>query len=165
MPTVREPVLCNKAVLKNVKGIIYTCLSSKGVPVNIPTAIHPTMDSLGAGGRFPSFEAVLGVNAKLHESWVSCTDGNGKTHHFLVAAQYRPGQPVNQALKDVLPEVTWKGDLIVMHGGVASFVVNMGRASYRELAKQAVCKFLLEAAPLATHAFQHNAPLIIPTSM
>ncbi|KAI0363408.1 hypothetical protein BV20DRAFT_958380 [Pilatotrama ljubarskyi] len=164
MPSVRAALDCPKPLLKNVKGIVYRRPSDKGVPVNVPTAIHPVRDCL-AVPRFPSFEAILGLDAELHETWVSCPDALGRPCRFLVAAQYHPGHEDNRALKRILPEIAWKGDLVVMRGGTAYFIVNMGDATHRELAERAVRKFLLETAPIVAHAAEHNIPLLIPTAM
>ncbi|KAH9858475.1 hypothetical protein C2E23DRAFT_716809 [Lenzites betulinus] len=164
MPSVRIALKCHSPLLKNIKGVLYSGRANKGAPVNVPTAIHPTRDSL-AVPRFPSFEAILGPGVTLYESWVTCQDTLGKVHRFLVAALYNPTQEVNGALKHVLPEVVWRGDLIVMRGGSAYFVVNMGDAAHRELAERAVRKFLLEAAPIVGHAVEHEVPIVIPTAM
>lgn len=148
--------------------------------VQVPTAIHPTR-----AGRdhpnFPSFEAILGADVTLHETWVTCVDTTGREHRFLIAAQYCADCEVNAALKHVLPEVDWRGSLVVMRGGYRSFVVNMGGSVLKKLALAAVHKyvslwsyvhgplhsyrFLFETAYLVAASVQQGTPLIIPVEL
>lgn len=85
-------------------------------------------------------EAILGPGPDLHETWVTCAEPDGSRYRFLIAARYREDWEVNSALRSVLPEVAWKGDLLVMRGGTMLSVVNMGNAVYRERAERAVRK-------------------------
>ncbi|KAI9059352.1 hypothetical protein FKP32DRAFT_1580004 [Trametes sanguinea] len=164
MPSVRAPLECTKPLLKNVKGVLYSRRSRKPVPVNVPTAIHPTRDCM-AVPRFPSFEAILGLDTELHETWVSYQDDLGKVYRFLIAAQYNPNGEVNEALRRLAPQVSWRGDLLVMRGGATCFVVHMGDTGHRVLAERAVCKFLLQAANLVARAVEDNVDLVLPTEM
>lgn len=164
--------------------MIYAGDGLRPTVVRVPTATHPTRDGPG-NPSYPSFEAFLGSDGRLHETWVTCQDATGREHRFLVAAQYCAGSEVNVALKGVLPEVEWKGGLIVMRGGCRSFVVHMGDSVMKSLAHAAVHKyvltpvcncgqrmadvdasrFLFETAPLVAHSNQHNAPLEIPVKL
>lgn len=168
--------------MKPVIGIVYSQDKRQGGPIQVPTATHPTHDC-AANPSFPSFEAILGADNRLHETWVTMVDGLGREHRFLIAAQYCAGCEVNRALNGVLPGVDWRGELIVMRGGRRSFVVNMGNAPYKQLARTAVrkyvisrstvfcfsytftlCRFLTEARPLVAHAMQNNLPVQIPVA-
>ncbi|KAI9059816.1 hypothetical protein FKP32DRAFT_1579137 [Trametes sanguinea] len=161
MPSLRSPVRCKKPVLKMITGVVFAHDAHRSSPVGVPTAVHPTQDG-PANPNFPSFEAVLGTDSVVHETWVTCQDTAGREHRFLIAAQYRPECEVNTALKRVLPEAEWRGGLIVMRGGMRAFVVNMGDSGFRTLAETAVFKFLFETAPFITAHVQQNAALNIP---
>ena len=71
---------------------------------------------------------------------MTCQDSTGHEHRFLIAAQYSLDFEVNAGLRDVLPEVEWRGGLVVMRGGHHVFVVGMGGSRYKSLAEQAVRK-------------------------
>lgn len=158
MPSVRTPLECRKVstvqalrsprdivdsvfqpVVKIITAVAYNRGSRKGVNAHIPTAIHPTRDGL-AVPRFPAVEAILGPGPDLHETWVTCEEPDGSHYRFLIAARYREDWEANSALHSMLPEVSWKGDLVVMRGGIMLFVVNMGDSVYRERAERAVRK-------------------------
>lgn len=127
--------------MKAVTGVIYAETARRAAPVQVPTALHPTRDGADAPS-FPSFEAVLGAGTQLHEAWIAFEDALGKEHRFLIAAQYSAACAINIALKTVLPEVDWKGGLIVMRGGRSAFVVNMGSSAYKQLARRAVLQYV-----------------------
>ncbi|KAI0822490.1 hypothetical protein BC628DRAFT_1412231 [Trametes gibbosa] len=161
MPTVRTALKCKNPVLKSVTAVLYGMEKRRSTLVAVPTATHPTHDGF-ANPSFPSFEAILGAEVNLHETWIFLVDGTGREHRFLIAAQYSPTYEVNQALKTSYPELNWRGGLIVMRGGCQSFVVNMGCLAFKQLASVAVRKFLAETAPLVANSIQNNVPLEIP---
>ncbi|KAI0755742.1 hypothetical protein C8Q74DRAFT_1373493 [Fomes fomentarius] len=115
--------------------------------------------------RFPGFESVLETGTKLHETWVTCEDVSGKAFRFLIAAQYRADFQVNRALLQVLPEVSWRGGLLVMLGGEVFSVVKMKDRFQRDMTERAVRKYLLETAAVIVHAATDNVPLLLPTEM
>ncbi|PIL32239.1 hypothetical protein GSI_05484 [Ganoderma sinense ZZ0214-1] len=163
MPAVRTPVKFKEFQLKPIGGVVYAHDRRHSAPVQVPTIMHPTRDGR-ENARFPSFEAILGPG-QMHECWVTCQDSTGRDHRFLIAAQYSEGADVNLALKRVLPEVEWRGGLIVMRGGCHVFVVGMGGSVYRALAEQAVRKYLIETAPLVIQAVQGGDELVLPTEL
>ncbi|KAH9893355.1 hypothetical protein C8Q73DRAFT_791218 [Cubamyces lactineus] len=163
MPSVRTKLECAKPLLKNVKGLLFS-RAYRAFTVDVPTVIHPTRDCL-AVPRFPCFETILGAGLEIYETWVTYEDGLGSLYRFLIAAHYDPAREINTALRTIVPNTTWRGDLIVMRGGTAVFVVNMGDSEYRVMAARAVRTFLLEAIPLVAAALQNHEPINIPTYM
>ncbi|KAI0643951.1 hypothetical protein C8Q79DRAFT_1002462 [Trametes meyenii] len=163
MPSVRTPLKCSKPAMKSVTGIMYGLDKQHPTAVKVPTATHPIYDG-AASPSFPSFEAILGAESKLHECWVTVQDGLGHEHCFLIAAQFCENHAVNRSLNGVLPQANWRGGLIVMRGGRRSFVVNMGSSPFKEFARAAVHKFLTEASPLVVAALQNDRTLEIPVA-
>ncbi|KAH9856334.1 hypothetical protein C2E23DRAFT_857307 [Lenzites betulinus] len=163
MSTVRTALKCNNPVLKSVTAILFAHDKRHAAPVSVPTAAHPTHDG-HATPSFPSFEAVLGADVKLHEAWVYMVDGTGREHRFLIAAQYSPEYEVNQSLKTITPESNWRGGLIIMRGGCKTFVVNLAGSVLKQLAFIAVHKFLSDTAPLVANSVLNNTPLELPVA-
>ncbi|EIW59178.1 uncharacterized protein TRAVEDRAFT_46485 [Trametes versicolor FP-101664 SS1] len=164
MPSVRSPLRCKKPTVKSITGVMYACDGRQPALVHVPTAIHSTRDGLD-NPSFPSFEAILGADGELHETWITCLDAVGREHRFLIAAHYCSDCEVNASLKLVLPEVDWRGGLVVMRGGCRSFVVNMGGTVFKKLAHAAVQKYLFETAHLVAASVQQNIPLVIPVDL
>ncbi len=107
--------------------------------VTVPTSAHPSRDCLVVP-RYPGFEHVIGDAYPFQEAWVTIQDNDGRTHRFLVAAQYSADLDVNLSLRNVLDATPWQGDLIVMRGGSIVSLVSMGNADFRERAERAVRK-------------------------
>ena len=120
--------------------MVYAQNSRRATSVQVPTIYHPTRDGKD-NPRFPSLEAILGTSGPLHECWVTCRDATGGEHRFLIAARYCERCEINLALKQVLPEAEWRGELVVMRGGRHLFVVDIGGSVSKSLAEQAVRKY------------------------
>ncbi|KAJ8463403.1 hypothetical protein ONZ51_g10278 [Trametes cubensis] len=164
MPSVRTPLRCKKPTMKSITGLLFTSNGRKADIVNVPTATYPGRD-VQAYPSFPAFEAILGAGGQLHESWVTCQDGGGREYRYLIAAQYCPSCQVNRALKSVIQDVDWRGEVIVMRGGCQSFVVNINSVEAKHMARQAVSKFLVETAQLVAESIANRTPLMIPDSL
>ncbi|KAI0689983.1 hypothetical protein C8T65DRAFT_700112 [Cerioporus squamosus] len=164
MGTVRIPLpnSCTKPGHRNIKGVMYGRQASDRRPINVPTGFDPKLDSL-AVPRFPYLENIFGVNANLQEAWVTCTDTSGKVHRFFIAAQYDAAFPVNKALLKVLPPITWRGPLLVMRGGGTLSHVDISTPIHRELANEAVRKFLTETEEMVIESIALGEPLDLPT--
>lgn len=80
-------------------------------------------------------EAIIGVERKLHETWVEVQQGP-KMCRYLVVSYYDRHCPVNRALKKLSPEVDWHGELVVMRGGKTVFVTELGLHRQAEQAVQ-----------------------------
>ena len=119
-----------------MKGLLFDRDGDRATHIGIPTIMHTSLNTRD-GSRFPAVEAILGSDAKMHESWVTCGE-EGNAHHFLVVAQFRPECVVNEGLQAIWPESFWRGDLIVMRGGRLAFVVDIGGRYHQDLAQEAV---------------------------
>ncbi|PIL34341.1 hypothetical protein GSI_03116 [Ganoderma sinense ZZ0214-1] len=162
MPPVRSPVRCKKPVMKQLQGLHYACDAEEPSTVWVPTMIHPSHDG-SANPRFPSFEAVLGVEAWIHETWVKVLNADDNEHRFLVAAQYCSECAINASLQAIWQETSWRGGLVVMRGGKYSSVIEMGGARFKRLAALAVRKYLVNTAPLVEELEQvSRAPAVMP---
>ncbi|RPD67254.1 hypothetical protein L227DRAFT_605654 [Lentinus tigrinus ALCF2SS1-6] len=161
MSSVRSAVKSKDPAVRKLKAILYAENSERATLVKVPTSSHPSRDGIG-NPRCPSFESILGFDARTHEAWVTCEDTAGKPHKFLVAAQYRPGCDYNRALQEVWAPSAWKGELLVMRGGYQSFVVDIGGSLYKRLAKEAVRRFLIETHNLTDKLAQETMPTIVP---
>ena len=102
--------------------------------VNVPTIIP--LNESRSQPRFPAVEAVMGAERKFQETWVEVQEGP-MTGRYFVASYYDRRCPVNVALKRLLPDVDWRGELFVMRGGQAVFVTDLGS---RRAAERAVRK-------------------------
>lgn len=109
--------------MRTIKGLLFTSQCRNGRGVNIPTLI-PRNES-ATHHRYPSLEVITGFMPGLQETWVD-VDAGARPQCFLVAAYYDPSLPVNRALKVVIPDVNWHGDLIVMRAGTNVFMTNIG---------------------------------------
>ncbi|RPD57150.1 hypothetical protein L227DRAFT_565661 [Lentinus tigrinus ALCF2SS1-6] len=164
MSSVRSSVKSKDPAVRKLKAILYAENSERPTLVKVPTSSHPSRDGIG-NPRCPSFESILGFEARTHEAWVTCKDATGKSHKFLVAAQYRPSCDYNRALQDIWASSVWKGELLVMRGGYQSFVVDMGGSQYKRLAKEAVRRFLMQTHDLIDRLAQETLPTIVPKNI
>ena len=123
--------------LRALNGITFARTSHRATPSQIPSIV-PKRDGARGNSIFPAFEAILGPSPRIHETWVTCADASGREHRFLIAAQFSPEFEVNIALQKILPDVEWRGGLVVMRGGQHNLVVNMGGGPFKQLAEQAV---------------------------
>lgn len=118
--------LCYQRDIKcrNVKGIVLHADACLPQSIAIPTVIAEieTCDM----PHFPCLESILGAN-NVHDCWVSLSDQRGVEHRFLVSCErHRDHAHKNKTLKALLPDLTWRGDIIVMRGGSRASVVNLG---------------------------------------
>ena len=109
--------------MRRIRGIVYHLQAYEGRGVTIPTVI-PRDESV-VQPRFPSFEAILGPEYNLQETWVEITVGK-KPQRYLIAAHYDPTLPVNRALKQLVRNVDWRGELIIMRAGFHVLVTDIG---------------------------------------
>ncbi|KAJ3017840.1 hypothetical protein NUW54_g490 [Trametes sanguinea] len=93
----------------------------------------------------------MGTRAPIHECLVTTHDARGKAHEFLIAYQERPELPPNEALNEILPDISFRGELVVMQSGKRVFVVDLAGGRMATLAKEAVRSFLLETAARRAH--------------
>ena len=117
-------------------GLYFSTVADKPVEVPITTTL-PEVETAVAT-RFPSIETVLGCHAQTKECYACSFDEDGRIHKFLVAFQERPELPPNRALRQILPEVTFRGELVVMKAGVRVLVVDMTGKKQTALAERAV---------------------------
>lgn len=109
--------------MRTVRGLLFTSLRRNGRGVKIPTLI-PINES-ATHPRYPSLEVVTGFMPDLQETWVD-VDAGARPQRFFVAAYYDPALPTNRALKTVVPDVDWHGELIIMRAGTNVFVTDIG---------------------------------------
>lgn len=134
----RQPpfVLCPQAELRNLRGLYFSSAVDEASSVNIATVIPQPESRLVK--RFPSIESVLGTGTPIHECLVTVLDHEGTPHRFLVAFKEQQHLPVNPALKKLLPDGDFRGEVVVMRAGARVMVVNLRGSKLVLLAKQAV---------------------------
>lgn len=90
------------------------------VPV---TTLVPTRRALDVQ-RYPIVETVFGSEYRIHDSFVTIFC-QGTEYRFLVSYQYNKNLPRNRALKRLLPDVAWRGEMIVMKAGQRQSVTSL----------------------------------------
>ncbi|PIL33623.1 hypothetical protein GSI_04246 [Ganoderma sinense ZZ0214-1] len=129
-------VLCPKAELRNLRGLYFSSAVDEASAVNIATVIPRAESRLAK--RFPSIESVLGTGTPIHECLVTVSDDQGKPYRFFVAFREQQNLPINPALKKLLPDGDFRGEVVVMRAGARVMVVDLRGAKLALLAKRAV---------------------------
>ncbi|KAI9062656.1 hypothetical protein FKP32DRAFT_1677175 [Trametes sanguinea] len=132
----RVPCPDAKAPPRNLRALYFATANTRAVYVRVATAM-PDVESF-AVKRFPSFESILGTRAPIHECLVTTHDAGGKAHKFLVAYQEHPELPPNKALNEILPDISFRGELVVMQSGKRVLVVDLAGGRMATLAREAV---------------------------
>ncbi|OSC96547.1 hypothetical protein PYCCODRAFT_1378947 [Trametes coccinea BRFM310] len=127
---------CLQSPPRNIRALYFAATIKRPVYVKVATTM-PEVESPGVK-RFPSFESIMGTRAPIHECLVTTHDARGKAHEFLIAYQERPELPPNEALNEILPDISFRGELVVMQSGKRVFVVDLAGGRMATLAKEAV---------------------------
>ncbi|THH31977.1 hypothetical protein EUX98_g2209 [Antrodiella citrinella] len=87
----------------------------------------------------------MGTQDPIQECIVTHFDPNGVAYQVLLAVQYCPSDPINAALRQLYPNTTWRGGVVVMKSGRNVLVTSLTSQSDITFAERAVTKFLEEA--------------------
>lgn len=120
--------------MRTIRGLLFASQRRNGRGVNVPTLIP--RNECATHPRYPSLEVITGFIPGLQETWVD-VDAGARPQRFFVAAYYDPLLPANRALKAIVPDVDWHGELIIMRAGTNVFVTSIGT---RALAIRAIRK-------------------------
>jgi hypothetical protein len=85
------------------------------VPLLIPLHDNP---------RVPVIEAMFERSGEIHDSLVYINH-MGIEHKFLFSYTFSARHPRNHALARILPQVEWRGELVVMSAGERKTAINI----------------------------------------
>jgi hypothetical protein len=88
------------------------------VPLLIP--LHESYSN----PRVPAIEAMFERSGEIHDSLVYIND-MGIEHKFLFSYTFNARHPRNHALARILPQVEWRGELVVMSAGERKTAINI----------------------------------------
>ena len=120
-----------------VYGLHFPQLSSRPAPTSVVTIIPSGEDA--SHPRFPAVEHVMGSKTATRDCLVVVKDSGYRPREFIVFFQYdQDASTPNQALKSVIPDSEWKGELLVMSRGSRHLVKNLRGREDQRLALLAV---------------------------
>lgn len=123
-----------------LQGLYFNATADTPIQVPIMTTIPQTENAVSR--RFPALESVLGPHVVLKERYAVSYDEQGRAHRFLVAYREDENASANRALRHLLPEIAFYGELVVMQAGVRVLVVDMAGRKAWTLAERAVRRYV-----------------------